>query len=325
MDQSKILINGLGLLFLVGACASNEPMPTDLEVAVEVDRCARYFEDTQGDAGKALHVPAGVTCTITPRYYSVDSLVVEHGAAIEVLPGARNWLAFESYGDITIDGTVRFEQFTPSRNQFVVQTRRHGEFTHRFDPTSLGGQGGDGYVYRRSEVYNQCGNGGVAGAGAAGTSDYGGGGGAGPSTTRSGDPGVEFRPGAGPTRGGQGGRRSGTYYGGPLLLITEGEFSGSGEIFLRGSAGQDGEDPRMRMCRFNYSNSVGGGGGGGPGGEGGYLRVIAARCSDTIAVYTEGGRGGLGGGKDWHAPGIGGDGDAGSAGFIDQICGVRLN
>lgn len=287
--------------------------------------CSRFFVETNGEIGRSFILRSSEHCSLIPRSYLFDELIIEQGASATVIDGSRSWLILDVVGTARIDGLLRYEGFLDRQGEITANTPRHGTISYAYPRQARGGNGDGGLVHgENGGVVYRCSGGPRAGYGAAGSTDYGGGGGAAPNRHEQGQDAEGAAPGGRPIGGGRGGLRRNTRNGGLVFLASSEDIAGNGRILLNGSVGENGSVGNTRRCGWNTYGPIGvaGSGGGGPGGDGGYLRLVAPRCSNSFEVQVFGGRGGEGGRASQYSAAD--DGETGANGFVDyDRCGSR--
>jgi len=230
-------------------------------------------------------VPAGEVRVLPPSTYVFESITIEEGATLRILPGSRSWLVLMCDGDFTLRGRLEYRRFVDSRVPVTAVAPDGTQLQHLFDTGMRGGAGGRGGDHRGT----------TGGAAGAPTRLHGGGGGGGafysvPGYHRGGA-GDGSRGGHPLRRGGQGGESADTLHGGLVYTSVGGAFLGQGGVIdLRGEpgvAGGAGEDGWNGVGQ--YGAAGGGGGGGGPGGSGGVVRIRTDVTLMTQPTYEVGG------------------------------------
>jgi hypothetical protein len=258
-------------------------------------------------SGRILHIGRGETKRLPAMLWRFDSVHIEKGGTLHIIPNSQDWLMLDVTGDFRLDGRVDFGSFSADRRTFEATTPSGLRLRHQFSMTNVGGDGGNGRSHGPLS----------GGTGAAGTTDFGGGGGSGawntvtqkrPGLPASGRSGAERGT---PAAGGDGGRRGNTN-GGLMFIGVGGKAIGTGVIDVRGVTGEAGKPGTGVGGQIGAQ--PGGGGGGAPGGEGGVVWVQTTDGrSPGWTFLVDGGSGGPGGPSN---AGHGSSGQDGNAGYF---------
>lgn len=328
LTLSSLAVCCLSIIAGSSALAQSQPPAANKPAATAPEGHKRKnYTDTSRQLPDLI-VESGQTISLAARLHQYNSIHVKKGGTLIIRPNSSQWSIWWVTGDVTIEGSVIGKRFSRSTAPIKDRTPDGKLIEHKFAQIARGGTGGTGGTAMRGATRN-------GGTGAAGNNEYGGGGGSGGgihiqgSGTRLGGHGknaTDWRGAPIPdggygNQGGDGGRLS-THSNGALLLIySGGVFRGTGEVDLRGDAGEDGRQGGRGWSSNLGRRGAGGGGGGAPGGEGGRLVLVVKSLENDPNVLLDGGAGGKlgppGSPPNYATPGS--PGEDGGAGHLDIL------